>query len=577
VIAWPTAPLRPSARPRTINAARRIALLATAMLSGLCALPAAAAQGTQSSLQGDPRLDTLPTVDRDRVDRTQARLPTPAGPPPALPGSSVSVSAGPSQTVLTKVRFEGVSLPGAWLARVAAPFLGKPITPDNLQALATAVGNAYAKSDIAYYAVMIPPQTPAGGVLTLRVTEGRITQYTLNGTAGGKATPRIAEQIARLMHAKPLRKSGLDRALTTMRALPGQTVTAQMRQIGTTGDLILDLTTHRKVADVKVTIDNSGVANVIQAFQAQVEVGINNVLRDGDRLRVSSYLPLHPDRYQFYSAGYTVPLTAGGLSLGLNAAQIYTRTNDQSSTGKATLGGLTLTLPVLRSSKTNLSLTTSLDGLNSSNYYLDTAFGDYRTRVLRLGAGFSRADDKNGYALGLVVSHGLDALGARAFTGFSQNDFTKVNAQAVVVRSLNRKLTLKVTAHGQYSSSLLPVTERAIIGGPEAGRAFQIGTLTGEKAATGMAELSWTLPVKARALAGTSVFTFVDGAVGGTVARPYYGLAADSFSLASAGGGLRLRLLGKWTASAELAVPIKRPSDAYSRRARVFVSLGSTF
>ena len=192
----------------------RKALLATAVLCGLAAQSVVAQPTTPSSIQND---STLPTLDRDRTDRTQPILPRAAPPPAGLPGSSVSVAAAPSQTLLTHVRFDGASLPPALLARVAAPFVGKPITPENLQALASAVGAAYAKSEVAYYAVMIPPQTPTGGILTLRVTEGSIVQYVLNGKEHGKATPRIAEQIARLMHERPLRKSGLDRAMTAIR------------------------------------------------------------------------------------------------------------------------------------------------------------------------------------------------------------------------------------------------------------------------------------------------------------------------------------------------------------------------
>jgi hemolysin activation/secretion protein len=569
-------PPGPIARPARARAIGRIALFATALLAGLGAHPTMAQQATMPGIQDDSRLDPVPTVDRDRSDRTQPRLPVPAT-SPALPGSTVSVTAGPSQTNLTNVRFVGVSLSPATLLRVARPFIGKPITPENLQALATAVGQAYAASDIAYYAIMIPPQTPTNGVLTVKVTEGAITQYTLNGKPGGKATPRIAEQIARLMHEKPLHKSGLDRALTLIRGLPGETVTAQMRQIGTTGDLIMDVTSHRKIADVKVTIDNTAIANVIQAFQAQVDVGFNNVLHDGDRFHVSSYLPIHPDRYQFYTAGYSVPLTASGLSLGFNAAHLYTRSTDSSSVGKATLGGITLSLPLILSSKTNLSLTGALDGTDSSNYFLDSAFGSYRTRVARLGAAYSQADARNGFAISLVASHGLGALGAQAFAGFSQEGFTKINGQAVVVRSLGKSVTIKATTRVQYSTSLLPVIERAVLGGPDAGRAFDIGSLTGDKAVTGSIETSYTLPIKSKLLRGTAVYGFVDGALAGTVARPYYALPADNFSLASAGGGIRVRLREKWTGSVELAVPVKRPSTAYSNRARVFFGIGSTF
>ena len=566
-------PDAPRARHRSIG---RFALFAAALLAGLGAQSAMAQQAGLPGIQTDSRLDPSPTVDRDRSDRTEPRLPPPAG-GPALHGSSVSVAAAPSQTSLTNVRFVGVSLSPAILLRVARPFIGKPITPANLQELATAVGQAYASSDIAYYAIMIPPQTPTNGVLTVKVTEGAITQYTLNGKPAAKATPRIAEQIARLMHEKPLLKSGLDRALTLIRELPGETVSVQMRQVGTTGDLILDMTSHRKVADVKITIDNTAIANVIQAFQAQVDVGFNNVLHDGDRFHVSSYLPIHPNRYQFYTAGYSVPLTASGLSLGFNAAHLYTKTTDSSAVGKATLGGMTLTLPVIHGSKTNLSLTGALDGTDSSNYFLDTAFGSYRTRVARLGAAFSKADARNGFAVSVVASHGLGILGAEAFTGFSQEGFTKVSGQAVVVRSVGKSVTIKATTHAQYTTSLLPVIERQVLGGPDGGRAFDIGSLTGDKAVTGSIETSYTLPIKSKLLRGTAVYAFVDGALAGTIARPYYNLPADNFSLASAGGGVRIRLLNKWTGSVEVAVPVKRPSAAYSQRARVFFGVGTTF
>jgi hemolysin activation/secretion protein len=555
------------------SAKARKTLLATVMLAALAAQPVAAQTSAPSTIQTD---STLPTVDRDRTDRAQPLLQHPGAPAPRLPGSSVAVAAAPSQTLLTHVRFDGASLPRDLLDHVAAPYIGKPITPENLQALATAVGAFYAKSDVAFYAVVIPAQTPTGGVLTLKVTEGAIVAYTLNGQDHARATPRIAEQIARLMHEKPLRKSGLDRVMTAMRALPDQTVTAQMRQIGTSGDLILDLKAHRKVADIKLTVDNTGVANVISAFQAQVEVQVNNTLHDGDHFSVASYLPFYPNRYQFYSASYAVPLNADGLTLGLSGAHLYTKTEDQTTGGTATLGGISLTYPLIRTAKTNLALTTSLDGLNSDNYYLDTAFGSYHTRVVRLGAGFSHADQRDGYALGLVLSHGLNALGAEAFKGFSENGFAKANAQAMVVHGLNKHLSIKVVAHGQYSSSLLPVTERAILGGPDAGLAFQLGTLTGDKALTGSTELSWSLPAKSKFLSGTSLFTFVDGGVAGTVARPYYGLAADNFSLASAGVGVRVKLIKKLTASVALAVPIKRPDLTYSQHPRAFVTLGST-
>ncbi len=92
-----------------------------------------------------------------------------------------------------------------------------------------------------------------------------------------------------------------------------------------------------------------------------------------------------------------------------------------------------------------------------------------------------------------------------------------------------------------------------------------------------MMELAWTLPAKSKLLKGTSLFAFADGAVAGTLARPLYGLPVDNSSLASAGVGIRVAIASKWRATAEVAIPVKRPESYYSRKARLFLGFGRTF
>ncbi|MDB5714587.1 MAG: peptidase, partial [Sphingomonadales bacterium] len=265
-----------------------------------------------------------------------------------------------------------------------------------------------------------------------------------------------------------------------------------------------------------------------------------------------------------------------GLTFTLSGAHLRTRTYDRTTVGNATLAGGMLSYPLIRSSTTNLIATASLDGINSTNYFLDTEFGDSRSRAARLGLNWSKSDAKNGYAASMVVSMGLSAFGARAFVGFSQKNFTKINAQAIVVRTVAKNLTLRVTARGQYSGDLLPVTERATIGGPGAGRAFTIGAISAEKVVTGVGEIAWSLPAKSKVLKAVSLFAYADGAVARTVARPYYGLTAQSYSLASVGGGVRANVTKTLQASVEMAVPVKRESG-FGRAVRVFFGLSRSF
>jgi hemolysin activation/secretion protein len=305
-------------------------------------------------------------------------------------------------------------------------------------------------------------------------------------------------------------------------------------------------------------------------------VTANGLLREGDSTRVAGYLPFYPDRYQFYSLSHSTPIGSNGTTLTANIAHMESRVRDRPIEGEATLAGLTVSHALMRTNRSNVTVNASLDGIDSSNYFLDVRFGDYRSRAVRLGASWSQSDARSGHALSAVISQGVGILGARAFTGFSEKQFTKVNAQAVAVRSLSKSLSLKLTAKAQYSADKLPVTERFALGGRGAGMAFRVGTRTAEQALAGGAEFSWT-PARAPPLQKAALFAYIDGAVAHEVARPFYRLAARDFSLASAGGGVRIGIGAKWRASAELAVPVKRIDSGDSRKARFFFGIGRAF
>lgn len=550
---------------------RRVAQGIALGLGLMLAAPAVA----QDSAPGQPNM--TPIIERDRTDRLEPQIARP--PTTALrPAPSVDVAgASADSTLLTQLRYVGTTLPSARLDAAAAPFIGRPLTRETLQAIARAISAVYAGSDIAFYSVAIPPQLPRGGVLTVRLVEGRVRDYRLSGMSPSMPTGLIAAHMRRLMRETPLRKSVLERTLSLLRDIPGQTVEARLRQGGTPGDLLIDLIVKRKQVQIGLLIDNSGVSNVVDGVQAQMSVTVNGVAREGDSTRISGYLPFYPERYQYYALSHSTPIGSDGLMLSGQIAHVQTRSRDSRTQGEATLAGLTLTYPLLRSARTNLSVTAAIDGIDSDNYFLDIRFGDYRSRALRLGASWSHADATNGQALSVVVSQGLHALGARPFAGFSETGFTKINGQAVAVKGLTRKLSLRTSIKGQYTKDDLPVTERFALGGRGAGMAFRTGTLTAEQAIAGSAELSWSLPARSPLLKASALFVAVDGALAHSTARPVYGLAAQDYRLVSAGGGVRLGLGPKWRVSAEVAVPVKRPVPAYSRRARFFFGIGRAF
>lgn len=551
-------------------------------LAGLKAVVAAAglllaSAPASAQMAGPGEGASAPVIDRERPDRVTPRIApaspaTSASPPPTVE----TVSEPAAGIALTRVAYMGASLPAAQLDKAVAPLIGRPLTRETLQAVAKAVGDAYARSDIAFYAVSIPAQVPAGGQLIVRVVEGRVTNYQLAGLSPSMPVRLIDAQMRRVVRDTPLRKSVLQRALALLRDIPGQSVDARVRQNGAEGELVLDLIVKRKQVQIGLLIDNSGVSNVIDGVQAQLSVTANGLLREGDSTKVAGYLPFYPDRYQFYSLAHSTPIGGNGTTVLANIAHVDSRQRNQPIEGEATLAGVTVTHAVIRNNRTNLSVNASLDGIDSSNYFLDVRFGDYRSRAVRLGASWSQSDQRQGHALSAVVSRGVDIFGARAFTGFSEKAFTKVNMQAVAVRALSKRVSLKLTAKGQYSADKLPVTERFSLGGRGAGMAFRVGTRTAEQALAGSAELSWT-PVRAPPFQNSALFAYVDGAVAHGVARPFYRLPAEDLSLASAGGGVRVGIGAKWRLSAEVAVPVKRIDSRDSRKARFFFGIGRAF
>lgn len=570
-----TASAIPSPPSRSRRLARKLGLLMAGLLLPSMPFQAAQAQIAAPSPQA-------PIIDRDRVDRQDPDVPR-VPPPAQVPQAQTPVVATPAApsggagVALTGLRYEGSTLPKPLLDKAVAAFIGAPLNRDNLQKIANAISTTYGQSDIAFFAVSIPQQVPTGGVLTVRVLEGRITRYTLDGKTRSTPTRLIDAQVKRLLRETPTHKSTIERTISLLRDIPGQTVQASLKQTPTPGELALDLKVDRKQVDVTLNVNNNGIVNVTTGVQTQLSVAVNGVLREGDTTRFSGNLPFNPDRYQFYSLSHATPIGSNGTTLGVSGAYVRTKTRDLNIIGEAKQGGIAISHPLIRSYRRNLSLSLSLDGTNSTNYFLDTAFGGFKTRALRLGTVWSSIDKTGGYAISTSLSQGLDALGARPIEGYSDASFRKANVQLTAIKELTKAVSVKATLRGQYSGDRLPTTERFPLGGEGAGMAYRIGIITSDKAAAGSLELSWRVAGKpAGATRGLTVFAYTDGALAHSYERPAYRLAAQDFSLATAGAGVRVTPVKGWTATAQIAVPVKSPSEFYSKKARFFFSVNRT-
>lgn len=552
------------------------ALLACSVLGSLGLVLASPATAQNEPPPASSGSSADPGVERNRADRRAPQPVLEAQKPVPLPPTDSRVAAVGQGAVqnLSKVIYEGATLPQDLLDKATASFVGKPLTQENVKAIADALSATYARSDIAYYAVVVPPQAPSEGRLVVRVVEGQLVSHRLVEPSPSTPERLIASYVDNLKGG-PLRKSRLDRYLSLIRDIPGQSVKARILPLNQNGELELELTIDRRQVEVDLSLDNAGIANIVDGPQVQVGVQINGALREGDSTRFSANAPFAPDRYQFYSVSHETPIGASGFSLSASAARLTTLTRNNIA-GEATLGSIAGLYKLIRSGNRNLTLSASFDALSSSNNFLDTTFGDFETRVVRLGATLSDGDQKQAYAISGVLSQGLELLGARPFEGFSEETFTKFNLTASFAQSIKDDLVLKIASRGQYSSDLLPVTESFALGGRGKGLAFLPGVIVADRAAGGSIEISKPVKTGFSIVPSVVLFTFADGSAGRVLARPDFDLPADSVALASAGGGLRLNILGRLSTTVEFALPIESPDQFVERPPVVLFNISAS-
>ena len=284
---------------------------------------------------------------------------------------------------------------------------------------------------------------------------------------------------------------------------------------------------------------------------------------EGDQTDIVASAGTNFDRYRYVAASHATPIGSDGLTFSANAAYLRTETRGIRIRGDAQLAGVALSYPLIRGYRRNLTVSASLDGLNSDNAAFGTLIARERTRAARFAAGYSDATPRRTITLGATFSQGLDILGARVMAPFSETGFTKGNARATIDQAIGKRVVARLRASGQYTRDRLPAAERFAVGGQEFGRGFETAVITADRGYAGLAELAWR-PLNKGPLAPSELYTFVDGAHVDIRARGPL-LPGGDYGLASAGAGVRLAYTSKAAVSLEAAHGIDRPYPGYDQ------------
>jgi hemolysin activation/secretion protein len=515
-------------------------------------------------------------VERERplaeIEQTVRIEVQPALEMPASAGEGGGVAVG-------AIVIEGLeALDRADFAGVIEPFAGRVLDPTELAKLADAAAHLARERGYILATAWIPEQDLAGGMLRVRVDEGRIDDIRIEGSDD----PAIRRQLQRLIGSTPLTLAVLQREVLLADDLPGVWIRkTRFEREGDRRILVVDAQREDISGSVLIATD---ATKPVGPVRVRIDLDANGLISPHDRVDLSfSTTPFDPDELAFFSARYSVVVSDAGTNIGVFGS--YSRTEPgaylaaRELLGEAWQGGIRMRHPLLRGHRRSLWLEASgeLQDLAQDNF--GTLARHDRIALARLGFyGFGplAGGTLQGRA---TISQGLDIFGATALGDplASRPDappsFTTLSWWLNWRRTLAARVSLSLAASGQFSSDPLLIGENFVLGGNAFLRGYDFAQAVGDQGIAGVGELRYDWPRALGAVEHLQLYAFADG---GTVSNLAGGRGNDT--LASSGAGLRADVTRYLDLDLEVAVPLTGPRyDTDDKTPRINLRVSQSF
>ncbi len=421
--------------------------------------------------------------------------------PPPSPGEILPPAPAPPEreqqllplerVFVREVRIVGNTvLPRDELVRVAAPYVNRVVTSEDLEALRVALTRLYIDRGYINSGAILPDQTVADGVITYQIIEGTLTGVTVEGNRwfrSGYLQDRIT-----LGAGPPLNVNDLqERLQLLLEDSRIQRLNAELRPGLRPGEASLNVLVQERVPyKLWVGMDNYQSASV-GAERGIVTIEHDNVTGNGDvfTIRYGKSEGLDP----LLDIRYALPFTRWDTTV---IAQY--RRNDFAVVDEAfalleiksdsEIVGVTLRQPVYRSVNTELSLELTGERLRNQTYLLGDKFtltpgarnGESVVAALRTAQELVYRSQTQVVAARSRVSVGLDALGATIHDNTRVPDarFFAWLGQFQWVRRLPLlDSTVIFRTDGQLANRPLLSLEQFVVGGRYTVRGYRENTL----------------------------------------------------------------------------------------------------
>lgn len=490
----------------------------------------------------------------------QQQAPVLKAPKAAAPGVSVETPQSPAtppggiQITLQSVRIQGNTMfPESTLQSVLGDVTGKSYDAAGLRAIANHLSRFYHESGYPFARAYLPPQSMQEGVLLIEVVEGRYGKVQALGDPGLAKSAQAF--LTPLRPGEVIESAELERAALLLDDLPGIRVAPLVRpgqELGT-GDLEVRVDPTKRYSG-DVGLDNHG-NRYTGRVRARANLDINSPFLLGDQINVRSLYT--EEGMWFGNLGYSLPLGVSGLRGQVSYTHTYYELGKSFSaldaTGTADVYSAGLSYPIIRSQKTNLTLSATYQhkDLNDKRGAVGTS-DDKSSDTLPVSLNFDSRDEigGGGVTYGAITwtpgklkldytLSSVDEASAR-----SEGSFNKLNVDVARIQAVTDKLNLFGRLSMQLSDQNLDSSEKFGLGGPSGVRAYPVGESFGDE--------GWLAQFEARYALGAFVpYVFYDAGWIKTNAKPW-NTDDNKRSIGAYGVGVRY-VQNQWSIEASLA------------------------
>jgi len=537
-------------------------------LSGLAAALAAANPAAAQTV--------LDRVDPTRIEeRKDDEVPAIPDDLEAVLVEPTNASASGPGVVVGAIDLVGLrEMPRSAFAHIIERYVGRTLSGAELAELADLLASK-ARETYPLASATIERQTLRGGVLRVRIDEGRVDEIVLDGPANRA----VLAAVQPLATGEPVTRADLERRLLLAGDVDGVSLgKARIERRDDRNVLVIPLAYSRFAAQITLDNDSTRPLGPLEVIAS----GRANGLLDHDDSLQALLLNSVPSlsELNFVRLRYANRIDASGTRVILTASHSDTNPGSYLSAleidGHSWLAAAGLEFPILRSRRTSLWIDAALDYRELTQFRAGSlARGDHLTTA-RLSLSGATSLAGGNLRANAALSQGLDALNAtRSGDPLSSRQdadgtFTKIVLSAQWSGKLVGALGLRAAVRTQLASQPLLVAEEVGIGGAQFGRGYDYSERTGDEGTMGYVELNLARKRKLGPVNGFDFYAFADGAEVKNLAGGFGG-----GTLFSSGGGMRIDVDRRTDAGFEVAVPLsgdRYDTDSTAPRIRFSVT-----